>query len=210
MSDAVEKGLQDYLARPRRYGNIDGLPEAAFGLTMLGWVFIAYAERLLQPGLALRAVMLPVLMGAWPLALARCTQLLKQRVTYQRTGFIEPRCSSRRSRVLVFLGSFMVAAIGSVGIGLILRRHPPVIGFAILIGLVQLLSYGVLNRHRLTWRWFIIAAMAAAALIVGAQGADLHGLFRLQPPVFGAIWLVSGLVTFAEYLANTRPVQEAE
>lgn len=105
------KQLNDTMQRPSRYWNIDGLPEVGIGVV---WV--------LTSALCLLPVYIPERWRAFPavammiviplatMMLGRMVKSLKRRTTAPRTGYVEPRKPSGRTRLLAGAVGLAIAA----------------------------------------------------------------------------------------------------
>ncbi len=84
--------IDDYRKRPLRYVNIDGTSEMFFGCMYLGFALLSAFEtpsfkQHPWPGvLWFYAILLSVLGLAW-----WATRLIKNRITYRRTGYVAYR-----------------------------------------------------------------------------------------------------------------------
>ncbi len=202
-----ERQVKDYLARPRRYENIDGLLEASGGLTLMGWAVICHVHLGLPSGSPWKWVTFAVFL-AWPWALKSLAGILKRRFTYPRTGFAQPLKSRTRS-----IASFVLGLLFPVIVVLLWRAigvYSPGAWFSFALGSLGMFCYVRLNRGRLTARWPFIAVLAAATFAIGAFAGSFDDVGIAHFAVIGSVWLISGALTFRQYVLHTRPAQESE
>ena len=88
--------LQNYLARPKRYDNIDGTGEMYMGLMILGFALLGYLQTILPTDslwstngfaslLFMYLILIPVLaLGYWG------SKAIKKHITWPRTGYVAP------------------------------------------------------------------------------------------------------------------------
>jgi hypothetical protein len=201
-----ERQIQEYLCRPARYANIDGVTEMTAGLTWFGFAMVVWVPSLVPKGSVWPIVLSWVLLYVWFALLHFGSKAFKKRVTYPRTGFVSyPPAQRRRTMTVAFFtGMAVSAALGF----LVVRKHLQTVQPALLMGACMTLSYGVLGRPILPWKWAILALMAAGA--VGL--VFLPGGLRTQASVglafYGAMYLVAGLITLALYLRHSQPAGE--
>jgi hypothetical protein len=195
--------LTDYLARPRRYENIDGLLEASAGLTFMGWALCMYVQyQHLFPGSGW--IMLVTAFFIWPRIVRRWMNSLKQRFTYPRTGFAQPKGPSKKKRI-ISVATAAIFPILSIASWRLLRGHSPAIWYAFFWGFVSIYGYLRLNWQRMPARWPFVAVLLVTALVAGARGKDFTDVMEWQFGALGAVMLVSGALTFRLYLLHTRP-----
>ena len=114
VGNTESKQIDELLKRPALYRNVDGTEEINVGIMGLGLASL----RLLYPALGgwdpggLAGL---VYLGVLGVLVHLGSKAIKKRLTYPRTGFAEPRCSSRAPKWLVFgvigLMSGTVAAV---------------------------------------------------------------------------------------------------
>ncbi|MCE9646135.1 MAG: hypothetical protein K8S20_09070 [Chloroflexi bacterium] len=191
--------------RIRRYWYVDGFGELVGGGGMcliLALYFSAeqyYAENTLIGGI-LQAGLVLVLIGGMILA-RRLIAVLKIRVTYPRTGFVEYRMD-RRNRIFMSVLSFAAAGILAAGIVFVVRRFDFIDAMVAMTGLVM----GAILILKQAWstkvaRFYFLSAFSlilGSALSVSgfARGYNLALFYGLMGIAFG----ISGGLTLARYL----------
>ena len=207
MKQEEEKQIQEYLGRPARYANIDGVVEIQAGLSWFGlgtWVWIPSIapEGSIWHGMWL---LLP-LFFAWQAAVHFGSQAFKQRVTYPRTGYVSCAAGKRKGGAIgIMVFSAVLAAAVSALCGLMLRK-----GFQpfLLVGLPMTLCYGVFSRPLRVWRWAILTLMAAGTVGLAFLPGGFHPQLALGMAFYSGMYLVSGLITLAEYLRHSKPPEQ--
>ena len=194
--------IDDYRKRPLRYVNIDGTSEMFFGCMYLGFALLGAFETpsLKQhpwPGvLGFLAILLSVLGLTW-----WATRLIKNRITYRRTGYVAYRSEKKKHAL-----SFAAGAASAAGFILLLRwglRHNA--GSLIQLGLLSApAAILVLMSREHRWKLGLAALIVLFSVGVVFWGWEYSSLF------FGLVWLVSGLITLFLYIRRTRPAEQAE
>ena len=216
----LETTIQEQQKRLKRYDNIDGTGEMFFGCMMLGFVLAGALESQLQPHSfwtgfpgKLLSTLLP-LCGV--LGLARWgTKILKRRITYRRTGYVLPR----RNKEAVALGLVYVFCLGtgvSVVLGLQLRfgmRHNAVSLPRLLMMSTYVAAYVFYTRlttpeHR--WKMWFAALMALVSGAASFSGWTMEILSLVTLPLFGVIWIASGIITLGLFVRHTQPVAQED
>jgi hypothetical protein len=149
---------------------------------------------------------------------------IKSRITYPRTGFLEYR---KRDQIwYALLGAAFVALFILLGT---VARHwrSAIVPAAYLFGPAFVASYAYNIARAVRWKWVIAGAMALSSIFIAFVPADIlawlaglslaaypvgarvAGILLLSFLVYGAILLVSGGITFRNYLKNT-PVLEQD
>jgi hypothetical protein len=204
MKSEEEKQIQDYLGRPARYANIDGVVEIVAGLSWFGlgtWVWI--------PSIAPKGsiwqtlwVLLPLFL-AWQTLLHFGSQAFKRRVTYPRTGFVA--CPS---------GKHKVSAVGLIAITAAVSAAVPVLvylmmrkGFQpfLVVGGPMTVGYGLVARPLTAWRWAILALMAAGTVGLAFMPGGFHRQVAVGMALYSGLFLVSGLIALVLYLRHSQP-----
>jgi hypothetical protein len=201
-----EKQIQEYLGRPCRYANIDGVTEMTAGLTWFGFAMVAWIPSFVPKGLVWPIVVSWFLLFVWFALLQFGSKALKRHVTYPRTGFVSyPAAQSRRIRTVAFFAGMAVSA--TLGF-LAVRRPFEALQPALLIAAGMTLSYGILARPMRPWKWAILALMAAG----GAGLVFLRAGFRMQAVLelvfYGAMFLAAGLISLTDYLRHSQPAEQ--
>jgi len=227
--------VEDMLARPARYSNIDGMGEISVGLMCVAaWClwFVAPKTLPLWMAAARRGAVWFVLLGP-ALSLAWVAPLLllvrygipafKGHVTYRRTGFVQYRKESRWASTRSFL-LFEAVLLPLLFLAVAAAEHW---GAAVAVVLSQCMVFGYCQNIAGTrWKWAVAAAMALISVPIAllptpyiaslARDRFMDGLFRLSFPYArivgaqGALMIVSGGITLWSYLRHTRPAAREE
>ncbi|HUT24450.1 MAG TPA: hypothetical protein VM492_08930 [Sumerlaeia bacterium] len=218
--------LRDYMGRPKKYENIDGTVEMAFGVMFLSIGLMGYLQNALSehptwgkglPGLLFpSAVFIPMVwLGIWVL------RLVKKHVTWPRTGYVAYRTHIRPPR---WTGRFVIAVAGmvvaGVAVGLILgvgisrvgSAHRDLARAGYLADYVAIYAFLVFfwgGKH--PWKWLIVLVMALGFLVICLVVP--HGISNWFPPSMlfaGLMCLLSGVGTLLSYLRHTQPPAREE
>ncbi len=216
--------IDNMLARPKRYANIDGLGELTAGIMCLGFAFFQWEQIRSPAGAVWHSMYLfAIYFGALIAALHYGPRAIKSRITYPRTGFVEYR---KRGRLWLSVASGALAAAVSVLIWIAVRHHWDMqMGALIFLGIAPAYAYRFAKTAR--WKWAVAAAIAVSSLAIAFISpdslVDLTGDARLKPFVrfagsemlnlaaVGVLTLISGAISLWLYLRHTQPpVQEAQ
>jgi type IV secretory pathway VirB2 component (pilin) len=197
--------------RARRYWYVDGLNEGAFGgLCLLLGIYFQIQENLLIPSLIRHMLEagLVLFIVAIVLLLNKLVNLLKERITYPRSGYVSYRRPNTIRRIITGL---LAAAIASV-LSAVLMIAPP--GLDWMAGLTGLALAAVWLF--LAWR-FQLSRFLVLSLVSLGGGIFLalmqpDGVTGIAVMYFleGTALLVSGGITFWAYLRATQPIEEKE
>lgn len=204
--------VEEIVKRTQRYWYEDGIWETAFGLinALLG-VFYLLTARLDWNGpyaFVLVALQMIVLVGLF-LAINKIVRFLKERITYPRTGYVSypkktPGARLKRILLTMLLSAGMAALVGSLAVMRMTSNHIPLTTGIILAGTMVYIGY----RFNLM-RLYVVAVLTVAwGFVVSLfQLGDLKstGAFFAG---FGALILLSGLVTLFNYMRRTHPVTD--
>jgi hypothetical protein len=191
-----ESLVKDYLSRPARYANIDGINELTWGAMVSGWACLDWIHAAVPHGSLwhehwVQVVYLP----AWVLAVYLGGKALKRYVTYPRTGFVAypVKPASRMAPAIAFVvavaTSFAFAALARSGH---LQMN------TIMMGVGQLVFYVFAARPWRPWKYAFLLLIAAVPLCV----PDAHALL-----FYGLAFLASGSTTLTLYLRQTRSAE---
>lgn len=205
--------LGNLAERPRLYYNIDGLGELGGGVMFVGCALLLW--RLIQsPANSVWHRISIFLFVGFMLVIHYGTKTIKTHITYPRTGFVEYR-KRRRSAIV----AAAIAALTTLSVFVIVRRHWDSAAPALLIAPAFTAVYAYSFAREVRWKWGIVAAMAVACLfvamapgyLIGALANDkLAGTVLVCLLVFGTLLLISGGISFWLYLRHTPPpVQDA-
>lgn len=204
MSQEIKKLMQDAY----RYFYDDGLVELA-----IGGLFVIIAAAMLvmklfvlgTPYAWLMGVILPVLVIGLTFGTKSLLEMLKERLTYRRTGYVRYRDQPSRGRWVVI--------IGAVALGVIAIVFQPEWSQYMSIyegGLLAIILVYMGYRVGLV-RLYVLATIAALAGIGAAQAGldDLLGS-TVTFGVAGLALMVSGALTLIVYLRRNPPASEQE
>lgn len=195
--------------RAQRYWYEDGIWEIGFGLiNLLLGIFFLLTSRVNWVGplaLVMVALQLGVFLGAFWL-IGKVVRLLKERITYPRTGYVayRRRPASARARQVV-LAAAISAGIGGLTAVLATlesteNRMPMVTGLFLALALV------FLGRRFSLQRMYIQAALVLLLGFGISQGPftmDIStGAFFSG---FGLLMMISGVIVLIGYLRRTAP-----
>jgi len=203
--------VQSFLNRPKAYYNIDGVGELAMGFmclaySLLGWLQAHASKDSIWHGMPAFIIYV----GLMSLILHYGPKAIKERITYPRTGFVE-----YRKRDTFWRPFFIAMAVSALSVGLFLTRraHWDMTTLALLIGLYLAASYAYGFARRVRWKWAVACAMACGSVTIALLPADRSwaGAFELSMPLYGALFMVSGGISFWLYLRHTQaPAQDAQ
>jgi len=228
----MKNELQDYMARPKRYDNIDGTGGMFMGLMILGFALLGYLQTILPEDsfwstngfaslLFMYLVIFPVLaLGYWG------SKAIKKHLTWPRTGYVAYGAGGTEAQVkrnrwatmgaLAVLSAVMAA--GLVGLVVLARRHHAVsaasvarVGYlAFWVPLYAFWVWRMGGENR--WKWVGLLFLALGLLVIGLLGPD--DVIALVRPVMlfvGLVWFGSGAITLCLYIRHTQPpAPEAE
>src|ERR1035438_5872963 len=160
-----EKQIRDYLCRPTRYANIDGITEMTAGLTWLGLSAWGGIPSVTPKGSVWHSMglLLPLFLG-WQALIVWGSKQFKNRVTFPRTGYVAySPAPMKRTRVVAFFSG----AIASVAMFFLLRWTHGHLPLNLLFGTGMTIGYAILARRERPWKWAIVAVMAAGAVWLG-------------------------------------------
>lgn len=204
MSDQI----QDWTKRTQRYWYVDGLAEIAAGLIIL-MVGLCYLILTFLPPSSLKNLILglglPVFIIGLAVLVRRLVGLLKEKITFPRTGYVAYRRVEPRRKI----NSILVAILTASVLGLIVylsRTWVKLQWLTSISGLfAALLILLIAYRIRLI-RFFILAiytfSVGLLASLVTVLSPFSNEFFLI---CLGLGWIVSGGVTLAKYLRSTTP-----
>jgi len=226
--DQVERLME----RPLLYNNVDGVGELG-----IGFMFVCYALlqwlQINSPANAIwhRMDVFLVWVGLMSLAIHYGTKGIKQHFTYPRTGFVEypKRVTVWRPMVLGAGVSLLIVA----GIALaarshwgIWRSHGGMMTPVALAGLAIANSYAYGFARPVRWKWAVTGVIAVGSFVIsllpasvlraatgsmssfGPFSARSLGAWWLVITFYGAIFLISGGISFVLYLRHTQKAAE--
>jgi hypothetical protein len=201
--------IDDYVHRPARYRNIDGIWEMGIGVLWLGMAALGRLQASTPGNSAWRW------RGAYLLGLAGLGLLvfsgvaaLKKRVTYPRTGFVKYRGLARGWVAGLIAGAIAIPA----GILSAYLARGSSLTMTVAVGSVMwALLYACATRLAEAWRWVVLVVMVAGPVVISTLPLDHGWRDTLSMGFLGLTFLVSGVIALCLYLRRTRPPdQEAE
>ncbi|MBS1856072.1 MAG: hypothetical protein JST11_11950 [Acidobacteria bacterium] len=208
------------LNRPRVYYNIDGVGELGMGFMLLGYALLG----LLQAHTSKDAIWhttygFLVYLGVMCLVIHYGSKAIKQHITYPRTGFVAYR--KRDTLWIPMSAGFGISVVMSAGLVLAARSKWNMTSLVALIGLAMAAMYAYRIATAVQWKWFVVLAMVAGSVLiafspaallaaVGDGGREATATFasfaaalRLWEVLFGAMFMISGGISFWLYLRHT-------
>lgn len=198
------RDIDEAQQRVKRYWYEDGLTEIAAGFlfVLVGLLFLAEASApagSLPPNFSAIGLPILIIVGVW--LANRVIAALKERLTYQRTGYVAYHRPGRVHRLVTVLVALVTAGLAT----LLLRSWPAseqwipaVEGLSIAIFLLYL-------AHTLGLPRFSILALASAIIGVAAALGSLSE--ELGTAIYfcamGVCLLVSGGLTLRNYLSRS-------
>jgi uncharacterized membrane protein HdeD (DUF308 family) len=208
----MAESVLDYEKRPIRYNAIDGVDEMLVGLLFLALPLSTHMANVATEGsvwhwkhtflIANALILVAFFVGR---------KLLKERITFRRTGYVKYRDSKVRAAIGAMVG-FAVGCV--VVICAFILWHPPqrdryLILFAGLLWAVFYIYFFVYKTKMYhAWRYLLALLVAAGPLAVYSALPHVRDISSLSTVVLGACWLISGVITFSSYLRNTHPAAE--
>ena len=202
--------IDDYVKRPTRYENIDGLGELFFGILWMALMFLTYFHSTALSGSVWhRNSTFLVCLAALAIVFSSGLKALKRRITYRRTGYVKYR--PHRTR-------FVIAGLTAVAIAIVtvslLRHHAPYSSETVKMALAAAgwgLFYAFTTRMDAAWRWVVLVALLVAPPIATALPVGKFWAGAFPFVLQGLIFAVSGAVALALYLQrNPLPEQGGE
>jgi hypothetical protein len=207
--------------RAASYWFIDGLPEIVFGLALLIFGAAALLARLSAPYSWARFGLLPVGLGYGLLfwKAREVLDFLKARLTYPRTGYVQPPKDYAPPGILATLRpdrtadenvwSFKTRTVSVIWLSFSLflfinpDRREPWLAPAIMLALTATL-YALNRNSEHPYRWCSAALLALMGLIV--PWVDIPSQVQpLLPFLLAGAWLAAqGLWTLLNYLRENR------
>jgi hypothetical protein len=210
----MSNSIDDYVKRPIRYQNIDGLDELFLGFLWIALQLLDFFHLTAASGSVWRSnATFFLCVGVLAAVCLYGHKSLKSNITFPRTGYVK----YRRSATGVWLRGSIAAAV-AVGVALatvfVLQRLGPdssEIGKMALTSGGWALFYIYITRMDAAWRWVVLLAMLVVPPLAAAFpiGRLLSG--NLPFVLQGLIFFVSGLIGLTFYLhRNPLPEHGAE
>lgn len=133
------------------------------------------------------------------------TKAIKQRITYPHTGYVQyPKSIHIRAAFLSALVSGAVAMFIVVST----RRHIRVSAPGALVGLFFATSYAFGFARTAPWKWAVAIAMVLGSVAIALSSVTNRASFLLSFALYGVLLLISGAVTFWQYVRRTPEPHE--
>ncbi|MGD0787647.1 MAG: hypothetical protein ABR898_06645 [Terracidiphilus sp.] len=221
--------VDSLLKRPRAYENIDGVGELNIGFMCLSFALLMWLQvHTPEHSIWNRMYMLFIWVGLMLLASYFGSKAFKKHITYPRTGFVKYRTpDSKWPLIAVMVLASVVATVAAAGAVLAARLHWNMVP-ALPFGLLIAASYAFGFARTVRWKWAVAASILLGSLAIAALPPELTGtlahgswataMFRAESIgsyllcalLYGAIFLISGGITFWLYLRHTQaPAEEA-
>ena len=210
MSDQID----DYVKRPMRYENIDGLNELFIGIMWIIFPLLEYFNKTAASGSIwhLRTTFL-VCLAAIVLVALYGHKALKKRLTYPRTGYVKYRQTGTKAVARLVMAFTAAVAIAIVTVSVLSRLEPQsssLMGPA-LVSAASGLFYVFVTRMDAGWRWVVLVVMIVVPSVVATLPLGRLWLGNSPIVLIGMIYFVSGAITLTLYLRqNPVPEQVAE
>lgn len=214
----MKNELSSYVARPKRYNNIDGTGEVFMGLMFAAYALVAYLQRHVPQQsfwsvhgvLLMYAVLFPVLGIGFLFQ-----KLVKCHITFPRTGYAavghpEKSTQARGVVVIALLSGAAAAVVAMVMVSVLRHGREYEWSFewarlaygAIFIGAYAFWITRMGQGHR--WKWILFSSQFIAVVVLASTISDGGGLSDWFYPrvmvIASATWIVSGTVTLFVYL----------
>jgi hypothetical protein len=190
-----ELRIREYVSRPRRYANIDGLNELTWGAMCCGFYFVDWLHAIVpRDSLWHRPWAQGVCMVAMVGLVYLAGKALKRYVTYPRTGFVAYPDTVKRRMVPVVTAA-AAAATAFVIAAVVRGGH---LRMETILGAVNFVFYAMAAQPFRPWKYGFLLLIAAGTFCV----ADAYALL-----FFGLVFLASGVTTLTLYLRQTRATQ---
>lgn len=203
--------IENIIRNTRRYWYIDGLSEIAGGLIIFLGGFSYYLVSIMNNS-ALKYILLtvlqPVIIIGGSLLARKILPLIKERLTYPRTGYLTFKRPARNNRWKRIFLVVSVAVATSVLVTFITDALPerllPFITSCFLMIFSVYLGYQ--NAvPRFYWTGLFMLLLGAWIAYLNLSG-PLPYMYLFTGT--GLIWIFSGLVTLILYIRKTRPIVE--
>ncbi|MGC1422425.1 MAG: hypothetical protein WA354_14855 [Terracidiphilus sp.] len=217
--------VQAILERPTLYENVDGSSELMLGSMMIGFtVYEWVGSHARQDSIWNNVFTLLIFATLLVTAILYARKAMKSLITYRRTGFISYRKPSLWWPGLIGL----LAASTACGLALLTSRrveNDPTALVTIVLGLFMAAAYAYRVARVARWKWIVAAVLVINAFVIAMFPVQLasapmsqSGLaialnVRLLGSLFwfnaftGVILLISGVVSLALYLHDSRGVK---
>ena len=204
--------INDYVKRPMRYENVDGLGDLFFGVLWAMLMLLTLFHSTAPSGSVWhRNTTFFVSAVALAVAYLYGYTALKRRITYPRTGYVKYRPNRITIRIAIAGLTAVAIAIAAVFLLRHMASYPPNMVKMAFASAGWGLFYAFTTRMDSVWRWVVLLALlvippAVTTLPMGPLWSDTLP-FVLQ----GLIFAISGLIALALYLRRSpAPEQGTE
>jgi hypothetical protein len=213
MTSVNEVHIEAAINQPTRYWYVDGIPE-----TVIGGFWLLISLGILAAELILNLHGFGYLAGAFiygtvavglllPFLMPRIIRRWKERVTYPRTGYVEPRRPTVAVKVatIALLGLMAFGTVLLASSGSFLREWMPLAVSMVASGSLVNVAW----RMRAARLAVLAPLIAVAALITTAMHLHVGLSYGIIWLTAGAVCLTDGLLTFRGYL-KAHPARAGE
>ncbi len=212
--------IEEYTDRPKRYFNIDGLGEVGMGVICLGFALIGWFQNSMprhsfwSGGYAF--IFLAVALG---LVIHFGTRIIKQRITHPRTGFVSYPWERMNIMIRVLLGLACGAVVALIAVWIIrLKVVTPLIrpefsrsSIMLVWAIIFAVVYAARIAGRIRWKWVVALILASGPIAISKFSLGYDERWLLWALFYGLTFLISGGISFYQYLKHTQPaVRTAE
>ena len=209
MSEEIK--IENVIRNTRKYWYVDGLSEIAGGLIIffagLTYWLVAQMENTAYKYVLLTlAQPAVIILGSW--LAQKILPLIKERVTYPRTGYLvfrKPVKKHRFQRILyVGLIAAVVGALVTMLSSALPERFLPFLSSIFLAMVSIYIGYHTAVR-RFYWIGLVLLGFGAFLTYLNFSGSLPYTLLFSG---IGIIWVISGIITLILYLRKTHPLAE--
>lgn len=201
----LNASIDQAIHRPRLYWNGDGIPETIMGANWILWgTTVAIPVLFPHSRIAMGAFAIFLLsIVATAVFMGRVIHWWKERVTYPRTGYIEPKTPKKSTKLAFWIAAVIVA----IGFGMVVRFSGPSIrewlpaSMGVVISLALLRMGWKMDSRRLMSLSPLVAAVAFAGLPLGGGEISTSAVLFAA----GLICVIDGMIVHLSYL-KTHPV----
>jgi len=228
--------VDSLLKRPKAYNNIDGTGELGMGFLCLGYALLTCVQlHTPKDSIWNQMYVLFIWVGLMVAMIHFGTKAIKNHITYPRTGFVKYGTHGKiMPPIILMIIATCVAAVVSAGVAFAIRSHwsvtstlPAVVGSFVAMGYALGITRTV-PWKAVGWKWAVPASILLGSMAITALPPDRAAILApnslavtgLRPEstgaillcmiLCGAIFFISGSVTFCTYLRHTKaPTEEA-
>jgi len=198
--------IDQYLRKPIRYADIDGLNDIGLGIATLGWSLIfLIPEHLPRDSVLARDswLLMPLVMGPLVLLIHFGTRLARERLTFPRTGYVA--YSTSPGKYIAVIAVAVITALAAV-----FTASQATLSVTFVMGsLVAAASLHRLARTGLLRYGLLAGASVGIGLVLSFQDLGFREGTMWFCLLMGMTLLVSGTVTMWRYLRQTSSQETA-